>query len=890
MLIPGEDTEPLLYWETVARGAKSKVLFRCLNTAWVSRNPERGGQLFFPVQVVRPVEVESDLVVTLLHHPYGWLEPNNARALRRTIETSSDLILTGHEHESDSYQKALADGATAAYVEGAALQDPKIRVTGFNLVMVDQAASTYQVTPCVWEGGYYAARPSVSRMFVRSQNLLEHHFQNNEVFRRELDDVGTPFTHKEKADLRLSDLFVYPDLRLLEGGSGSRTEKLIRSGKVLQYVAESTRLKISGGPKSGKTSLAKMLYRDLLEQKRIVPVLMSGEDFKGTSYEAVTGAVARVFKRQYSDRLYGRFSQLAESDRVFIVDDWHRFTLNGAARDLVIKALAAFGGRIVLLADEATMVQEVAQLGEGDVSARFGFCEIKQLGFELRTRLVSNWMSLGREFQIEELELTSEISSAEHLLDTLISSGIVPAYPFFVISVLQARDTSSGGTNYGSFGHIYEQLLTARLAVYGHKFVGAKLTFLSRIAYRMHRSGRLSVSGQEYAAAVDRYSTEYAVSEDSRRWRDEFLESRILQEDSGEIRFIYRYAYYFLLAWYFNDGISNAEEAEELRGELADIVDAIHEEERTNPLVFYLYLSKDRQIIERLISKAKDIFAGVPEFNVAADLGFANSLCRRHPKLIAPSSDHRGNRLADRRRKDEAGEGAQEKEDEEERKRVRDKAGIESFAGYQLLNVMGQVVRNCPLELRADQKRALVLESCGIGLRVIKDFLRNIEVEYPQMSSMLREILRQHPSLIEEEEDEIAYASNMFLVGLVESVLIGVIKRVSFCIGIRELEETYLQIRGAVGDDNLSMRILDLEITLEHFARIPVADVEELARELEPNVLGYTMLRVLVGEFLSMFPCPYRLRQKMESLLHFAPNDPKMRAGRKVRKLLGPAT
>ena len=42
-----------------------------------------------------------------MHHPYGWLEPVNARALRAAIETASDVVLTGHEH---NYERLTEDG------------------------------------------------------------------------------------------------------------------------------------------------------------------------------------------------------------------------------------------------------------------------------------------------------------------------------------------------------------------------------------------------------------------------------------------------------------------------------------------------------------------------------------------------------------------------------------------------------------------------------------------------------------------------------------------------------------------------------------------------------------------------------------------------------------
>ncbi len=879
LIDPRLENTSRLYWQRSFSAAKSKVLFRALNTAWVSRRHEVPGQLFFPPQAILPIEGDTDLVVTLMHHPFAWIEPNNARLLRREIETSSDIILTGHEHKGDSYGKILSDGAQTNYVEGAAFYDPQSSENGFNLIILDPPNSTYQVNHFLWKGSLYEAQPPTSRIFTRNQNLLEHQFLNNPEFRQELDDIGTPFTHTEKTELKLSDLFVYPDLRAIENSPSARTPQIVRGHKVLQFVVDNPKLRISGPTKSGRTSLAKVLYKDLLEQKKIVPVLISGSDFKGTTYESVVGVITRNFKRQYSDKLYSRFSQLLNNDRICIIDDWQQFSLNFAAKEAVLSALLKYGSRVLVFADAAASIYELGQLAKNDDLADFAFCEMKELGYVLRGRLVSNWISLGKEFQLDELELTERSNAAEHVLDTLISTGIVPSYPFFVLSVLQARDSAGSTTNYGSFGHIYEQLLTTRLGHFGQKRVGAKLTFLSRIAFAMHQARTPFIRESELHEAADLYSREYALSERVSQWIEQFVEAKILQIEQGEVKFIYKYAYYFLLALYFQEGISNAYEAEDLKRQLIEMVDGAYDDDKTQTLIFYLYLSKDRQLIEQILAKARGVLAETAPIDLTRDLAFSNSLCSRHPTLIAPGTNHSANRLARDTQKDEVAEVSREPN------KPNGSHQIAVATGFQLLDIMGQVVRNFPLELRADQKRELVYETCALGLRMMKDFMLSMENGYEDVSRALRDFLERNPVFTSKSPDDVAYASNMFLVNFIEGMLIGMIKKISFCIGLRELAETYRQIEADTSYNDVSMRIIDLAITLEHFAKIPASEVERLRAVVESNITAYTILRTLVSEFLSLFPCDYKLRQRMESLLKFEPNDPRLLLDKKVRSL-----
>lgn len=100
-----------LLWTSEFDSSVGKVLVRCFNTAWLSRKKEMPGQLFFPVQVIPDISgSDANIVLSAFHHPYAWLQPENARTFRRVIETASDVVFTGHEHDGEVYAKNLGDG------------------------------------------------------------------------------------------------------------------------------------------------------------------------------------------------------------------------------------------------------------------------------------------------------------------------------------------------------------------------------------------------------------------------------------------------------------------------------------------------------------------------------------------------------------------------------------------------------------------------------------------------------------------------------------------------------------------------------------------------------------------------------------------------------------
>ena len=136
-------------------------------------------------------------------------------------------------------------------------------------------------------------------------------------------------------------------------------------------------------------------------------------------------------------------------------------------------------------------------------------------------------------------------------------------------------------------------------------------------------------------------------------------------------------------------------------------------------------------------------------------------------------------------------------------------------------------------------------------------------------------------------DEEIQDAADKVVRAFVEISIFAMLKRISMSVGAEELRETYEAVRAGAGEDHVPIRLVDLVIKLDHFARIPEHDVEDLKKRLRGNPTVYTVLRLLVGEFLYLFPVDYKVRQKMIKLLDFQPGAATMSAEKKVKQLSG---
>jgi len=110
------------------------------------------------------------------------------------------------------------------------------------------------------------------------------------------------------------------------------------------------------------------------------------------------------------------------------------------------------------------------------------------------------------------------------------------------------------------------------------------------------------------------------------------------------------------------------------------------------------------------------------------------------------------------------------------------------------------------------------------------------------------------------------------------------IKKLSLAVGTVELKETYRKVRQLAGESDVPTRLIDLSIKLDHFGQIPVSDVKDLEHQLRKNITAYTILKLLIAEFLHLFPCDYKTQQKMVELFKFRPHVGQL-SEKKVKRL-----
>ena len=725
------------------------VRAKCFNTAWMSTNPEVAATMVFPTHLIQECGEVADLEISLFHHPTNWLTPDNRRQFRLAVEQCTDLMLTGHEHETSDYRLENLETGTTQHVEGAVLQEATTGRSAFNVIIIDDEDESYEVFFCSWDGYKYLPRSKGVRPFARNRVARRALFPNTSKYEKALGDPGLPILHPRKHTVTLDDLFVYPALSRKDPDNKFQQLQIIDSLDVLRFVRSTPRLLIMGEETSGKTALAKQLYRDL-RLPGTVPLLLDGRDIDGRHPADIRRVIRRAVEEQYGAEAVDGYFDLDSSRRILIIDDWNDLKYSGESKQSIVDDLTARFDRLIFFTSRLYALEELANTGPARrMFAAFEFCDIQELGKRTTGRLIEKWHALSESDPVDPREFHDAVARSEEKVATVIRKGILPTYPIFIIGLLQAGASPGSTTpqNAGAYGHIMEMLITDRLTLISKAAVdvGTMYTYLSRIAYFMFNNERAFLSSLEMNKVHNEYCHLYQLRLSEEQTVDSLMRANIICKEGDSFRFKYQGVYCYCVARYLFENVKDGESA--LRDKLNDMTDRLAYEDYTNIIMFYLYLSRDPNTIDRILSNATQIYAECRPANLGDDISFVNRLMKQKPdKILLPSTDISANRDEYRRRQDMLGEHEKAQALAAPDNRVPYKEAshelIRLAIGLQTLRVMGQVLRNFPGVLTAEPKMRLVEASYLLGLRILRRVFDLVEHQMQDLRTGFAEVFR----------------------------------------------------------------------------------------------------------------------------------------------------
>lgn len=850
------------------------VQFLCFNTAWLSLRHEAQGRLYLPAGVVPTPPQNADFVVAMFHHPYNWMEANAARAFRKRIEATADLILSGHEHDATRRTQAVSTGESNEYVEGGVLQDSADpTVSTFNAFVLDITGRKQKATEFTWDGVRYVPLGvdgdagddfslewedlQVARLRARDS------FELNDTMQKNLDDLGISLAHRERGLLGLSDVFIFPDLQEVTH-SAPESGRRILGDDVVDLVKKSPRLLILGDTDAGKTCLAKMVFRQL-HQAGYVPVLIDAAGKLPTG-ERLYAKLVRLFDEQYSPCARDTYRQLDRGRRVIIVDNYHLASLNVAVRRNLIEDLTRFAAKVILLADD--FVTEASDLldpqSRVDGSAPFATFRILPLGHLRREAMIDKWLLLDDVRDVTPAEFAQRRQGLTTTLNSLVGRNLLPPYPVYVLAVLQAEEAlTPWDSHVSTYGAYYELLIRSALAS-GRSPVQSDivLNYLAHFAYDLFRTRRSAVDNRQLREIHRRFEQRYMLEVSMHSIRADLVNCHILAVSNDLTQFKYKYIYYYFVARWFRDHIGE----DEIRSALQDLTRSVHVEAHANILLFLAHLSKEPFIVEAMLEAAHSFYPDHHPVTFTDDIEFLASMKRPDHQLVYQDGNVDENRRAYLAALDEQEAGVASIEqagDEDET--AEDLLNPISMlnAAMKTLQILGQVLKNFPGSLDGDVKLEIAQECYDLGLRTLSWLYEALRENEEYLVGQTADVIRKsHPTLTQKQ---IEIRARNLIVSTAEVLGLILIRLISSAVGSPELDRTYDRLEEQEGTP--AVQLINVSIRLDHSTGFPEGTVCRQARDLANRPFARAILSYLVLMRFHLFPVAPPTKRRVCSAL-----------------------
>lgn len=836
-----------------------------LNSALTSSVNEKEGQLFMPLPDSDVMDQrDGQRTIYIMHHPYNWLQQDNARQLAQHAASHADLFLMGHEHIGWAIEtKELYDGSAITYFKAHVLNDTgNPENSAFQTITLDTEEGFF-ARSFKWAGGRFELleektskdfHPWPSQDGSKKLSFLVDYY-------RELNSVGANFTHRRKSQLTLPDIFVWPTLRRAAAASanqnGAAEHGQIVSEDLLSAHEEfSDLIVIRGAEQSGKTALSKMLAAGFA-RKGVYPLLLAANNVSSWRAKSLNERLDSAISSTYGKNARDDYRQLAPSRKVLIIDD---FDLSQVTKGYFegLRALREHFGRVILFLDSYPGL-EVA-LSEFLLDESFVDSEIFDIldaGPGCRLNLIEKWIGIGNPDPDRE-EQKVMAARLSKVVDETLGRNLIPTYPVFILIVLQRAELAQDldtVVKSGSQGFLYESLIIQALST---KVKAASvvtcLSYLSQFARELMILGNDTMPQGEFERFHVEHCSRFALDVPIARLQDQLVDAGILEDAGGAVSFKYPFHGYYFTA----RALSQIESWLILEPEVDRLVSSIHTERNANILLFLAHIKRNVHIAEKLISKAQEMFVG----HSGADIFGSHELLDRFDSTKVRAMLREGSReeqLAENQKDLLAAETSQQELTAVAEARLKEKLNdaLSMNAAFKTLQVLGQILRNHAGEIERTEKLRIASTCSELGLKVLDFMLSTVAAHgHELLEFRAAQIRSERPKI---DQNELSDEMEKYLPNFASTLCMGTMIKIANAIGAEDLSP--------ILDESLkgtsTNRFLRIVTQLEHFADFPrkqLTDFHE-GELVKAGFLPNNVLRRFIVRRLYLFPAREELKR-----------------------------
>jgi len=867
-----------------------KIAFNSYNLAWVSKKQESQSKVIYPTGNINKGLISNEdynLTISLFHHPLHWLEHSNMRSFKELVNSTSNIVLTGHEHVHTAKKESPIDtNQYIEYIEAGALQESSnADNSSFNLLILDLKDKKQDIFEFNWNLGIYVKNDTHCNIPLPFSKKTIYQFK--EEYKKKLNTLGLKVTHPTKENMSLEDIFIYPDLQVINSEAKNKKIFLEENSKRFKSMNEIGHSIIYGAETSGKTSLSRILQ---LKHKRDgqAPVIIQGKEIKSNDIDTlkIKRLIEKCFKKQYDCDI--GFEQINKSQVLLFIDDFQDAKLNSEYKSKFIQVLQELNYENILLFAhsslqlEATTESELAKSLSG-----FNHYKLLEFGHKLREEIIQKWISLGQETVLDRKNLLLKTKEKSAAINTTVGYNIVPSYPIYLLTLLQAMESNeTNSLSKSSYGYYYEFLIMKYLNANSPmrpKDLNTIFTYTSTLAFEC--------LGEKHSFTLEELNSFNKRYCNQKRFTPTFsiikklVESNILKlEDENEYKFSHGYIYYFFVAKYLADNIGKVEIQKVVKG----MCERLYRLEFANIIMFLIHHSPQDFILETIVKEAEKVFSEIPEFTFNPD------------ELIKINSSIKGEnlRLVNRTLEESRKIEVEQNEKSDKLKKINHVYDVEEadyneaileldqFAklnlAFKMIEILGEITKNYSGSLDGDIKYKLIRETYGAGLRSLKSLLGFFEENHEQLVEEIKEVIARKHHIT---DDKIYEEVGNMVFSLISSISTGIIKKIAKAIASKDLTEIYKEIL-MEDKENIAIQLINHGIELDFQGGLNVSKIEKIHKLLikNNNRLTDSVLKKMVLEHIYMFDVNISKKQSICAKLDINSDNTKKEMIKQIKK------
>lgn len=852
VLSPAPSTASKLFWQQEFKVGEKCVRISSLNVAWMSRLPERQGQLVFPIaRFENQLSDSACLHLALVHHPFNWFSQSAYHQLRRRLRHSCTAVLSGHEHYGNVGKVEEQLSGTSLFFEASALQPHEPgTVAGFSIHLFDLDKKTVVAKAYSLENKDIRQYGDVLTLNWNDENIIHGALEITSDFAIVLNDAGGNFTHSVKERITLEDVFVWPDVRTK---TAAGTQETASAKGLINYLEQSENFVLFGDEKSGKTTLLLWIFRELTS-RGYAPVYLSASELQLKAQTDPEKRIARAIAQQYKNPEI--VQRLPKSKKLLLVDDVDRFKSGTRMLpELIEYAQRHFTG-VCMTAASGFEVTNLADEEAASALADFEHFELRKFGRKLRHQLIKKWCTLSEVSTKPDLD--KRIDDVETIVNSVIGKQLVPEHPIYLLILLQSCEQHRHGEIQNSgLSYYYQYLITKSLGEVGVKPIelDEHFNYLSILAWNYKQADLKEMDIVALDVANRDFSDRFVTVDLSERLAL-LTRARILMKRGDCYSFTYPYIYYFFVGRYLARNL----EQPDIKNWVEDACKRLYLRDRAQAIMFLTHHVENKWVIDLIRQVLRECFADKDPVKLDADTAFLNELVEKTSQLTLAVPDVEKNQSEVRSYQDSIVQDDTEID--------ADEYGALSFnSKWNLLHktaeILGLILKNHYGSLERSQKKEMIEEVFDGPLRAFRLWLEVVSDRLPKILLELKTHERAQNRNVPDDQIEKRVKRHLFnLLGLVAT---GTIASAAGFVAAEKLRED-IAIVVSKNPTN-AYRLISAATRLLKPGTVPVESIRKLAEDLDKNPYAFGVLQSLAYVHMYMFHTEEQQKQALCSAL-----------------------